>query len=212
MEALNKNGKENTIWKTINDFPTYQVNQHGVIRNAKTSYVVKQQMGAIGYLFVCLYDSEQKAHTRFVHRIVAETFVPNPEGCPIVNHIDECCVHNSADNLEWVSFKNNANHGTRNERIANGRKIPIIGFDSYGDTRFHFSSIRDASRVLGVSEASVRIAMKKHNKCKSLYWRVAFNDEALDKEREHDNNLDWIEETEQQKRQLRISKMEELYA
>ena len=114
--------KEIVIWKTIAEFPLYEVNEYGVVRNAKTHYVTAQRMNRYGYLYVQLTDGENN-NTRYVHRLVAEAFIPNPENLPVVNHIDECCVHNSADNLEWVSYKDNSNHGTRNERIVRERKL-----------------------------------------------------------------------------------------
>lgn len=189
------------MWKTIDRYPLYEVNQYGVVRNAKTHYVTKQQMNKHGYLYVELLDEEKKNNTCYVHRLVAEAFVPNPDGYPIVNHIDECCVHNSADNLEWVSYKDNSNHGTRNERIVRKRKIPVIAFDSYGDTCFRYPSRYDASRDIGVSEPSIRAAMKNHNKCKRLYWRALMEGESPDTE--HENNLNWIEQTEKIKEEIK---------
>lgn len=188
------------MWLKIKKFPLYEVNEFGVVRNAKTHYVTTQRMNEHGYLYVQLKDGE-KNNTCLVHRLVAEAFIPNPKKLPIVNHIDECCVHNSADNLEWVSYKDNSNHGTRNERIVRERKIPVIAFNSYGDTCLRYPSRYDASRDLGVSEHAVRAAMKNHNKCKKLYWRAALDNELP--EEEHENNLEWLELTEKQKEQLK---------
>lgn len=187
------------MWIKLKKYPLYEINEFGVVRNALTHYVTTQRMNRHGYLYVQLLDGE-KNNTCLVHRLVAETFIPNPENLPIVNHIDECSVHNSVDNLEWVSYKENSNHGTRNERIVRERKIAVIAFDSYGDTCLRYPSRYDASRDLGVSEHAVRAAMKNHNKCKNLFWRAAFENELP--EDEHDNNLEWIELTAKQKEQL----------
>lgn len=184
------------MWIKIKKFPIYEVNEFGVVRNAKTHYVTTQRMNKHGYLYVQLTDGE-KNNVCLVHRLVAEAFIPNPKELPIVNHIDECSVHNSADNLEWVTYKENSNHGTRNERIVRERKIAVIAFDSQGDTCLRYPSRYDASRDLGVSEHAVRAAMKNHNKCKKLYWRAVLDCESP--EQEHDNNLEWLELTETQK-------------
>ena len=82
-----------------------------------------------GYLHVGLWKNK-KEKTCKVHRLVAETFLPNPENLPEVNHKDEDKTNNfvflnedgSVDkeksNLEWKTHKDNINHGTRNERVS----------------------------------------------------------------------------------------------
>lgn len=62
-----------------------------------------------------------KYHHKLVHRIVAEAFIPNPEGHPIINHIDENPANNKAANLEWCSYKYNTNYGGAQERRTGAR-------------------------------------------------------------------------------------------
>ena len=87
------------MWKTIEQFPNFEINESGVVRNARTHYVTTQRMNRKGYLYVQLNDGE-KNHCCLVHRLVAETFIPNPENLPIVNHIDECCVYT----ILWITL------------------------------------------------------------------------------------------------------------
>ena len=75
-----------------------------------------------GYLRVELSKNGERKKCS-VHRLVAQTFIPNPENLPEVNHIDEDKTNNRVDNLEWKWHKDNCNHGTRNERIGKANKI-----------------------------------------------------------------------------------------
>lgn len=71
----------------------------GQIRNARTKRVLKGIKLNTGYLKVNLYLSQKKIVTRTIHSVVAEAFVPNPEGLPEVDHIDTNKLNNRADNL-----------------------------------------------------------------------------------------------------------------
>ena len=64
-----------------------------------------------GYAFVGLYGVGGKPKYRMVHRLVAQAFVPNLLGKPEVNHKDGNKLNNHADNLEWATRSENAQHG-----------------------------------------------------------------------------------------------------
>lgn len=72
-----------------------------------------------GYVRVNL-SKEGKVKTYKIHRLVAEAYIPNPEGLRDVNHLDENKSNNSVNNLCWCSHKDNCNYGTRNQRIKEG--------------------------------------------------------------------------------------------
>lgn len=74
-----------------------------------------------GYFAVDLYkDTKRKRH--YLHRLLAETFIPNPNNLPYINHKDENPSNNSLDNLEWCSSKYNNNYGTKNLRMVATRR------------------------------------------------------------------------------------------
>ena len=126
------------IWRTpiVNGEPyeNYQVSNLGRIlslnyRNTGKADLMNLGTNTNGYLKVNLRKN-RKRKTCSVHRLVAETFLPNPENKHQVNHKDEDKTNNfvflnedgsinkEKSNLEWKTPKENSNHGTRNERIA----------------------------------------------------------------------------------------------
>ena len=58
----------------------------------------------------------------YVHRLVAEAFIPNPENKPIINHKDENRLNNTVENLEWCDVRYNVTYGTGIQRGSNTRK------------------------------------------------------------------------------------------
>ena len=111
-------------WKNIAGYEgLYEVSNMGRVRSLNYNRrigkikVLKPQNNGQGYLVVKL--SKNREGKRFkVHRLVAQTFIPNPFGKPQVNHKDENKTNNNVENLEWVTAKENNNYGTRTERAA----------------------------------------------------------------------------------------------
>ena len=81
---------------------------------------LKQSVHTKGYKTVCL-TKDGKTKTLFVHRLVAEAFIPNVDNLPMVNHKDEDKTNNFVDNLEWCDAEYNNTYGTKTIRQA--RKI-----------------------------------------------------------------------------------------
>lgn len=65
----------------------------------------------------CRYTGQHTNH--YVHRVVAETWLPNPHNMPEVNHKDGIRNHNAVANLEWTTRKRNARHAVANGLIWN---------------------------------------------------------------------------------------------
>jgi hypothetical protein len=97
------------IWKTINGFDDYQVSNLGRVKSFKRG---KEKILADrkrkGYLSVCLSNINIKYVTN--HRLVAESFLPNINNKPCINHINGIKHDNRVENLEWVTHSENTQH------------------------------------------------------------------------------------------------------
>ena len=95
----------------------YVITNDGKIFNKKRGNELKPQLNGKGYLRVYI---GKKLY--FVHRLVAEKYIPNPENKPQVNHKDGNKLNNCVNNLEWVSNKENRKHALKNNLHLFGEK------------------------------------------------------------------------------------------
>ena len=86
-------------------------NQHGVTKAHIEECIMKPGMNGAGYLQVPLSNNGMKRMCQ-VHRLVAETFLDNPESLPEVNHINGNRLDNRLENLEWCNRRGNAAHAS----------------------------------------------------------------------------------------------------
>ena len=118
------------IWKDYKDYEgLYQASNLGrmrsldrwVSKNGSMQFIkgriLKLRTDKCGYLHVVL-SKNNKVKAYLVHRIIAETFLPNTDNLPQVNHKDENKLNNVVSNLEWCTHEYNVNYGTRNERMS----------------------------------------------------------------------------------------------
>ena len=87
----------------------YIVNSDGTIYSNKSNKLLKPQKKGRGYLGVLLRVGG-KVLQRYVHRLVAEKYLPNPHNLPEVNHIDGDITNNDVSNLEWCDRQHNVDH------------------------------------------------------------------------------------------------------
>ena len=99
----------------------YFATEDGRIWSEKSHKFLSMSMRGM-YLRVTLFLNDKTRKSFAVHRLIAETFIPNPLNLPQINHIDENKLNNNVNNLEWVTVRQNANHATRNERISKKNK------------------------------------------------------------------------------------------
>ena len=114
------------LWEPIAEAPGYMVSVRGEIlgRRGRLMALCKNRGG---YMTVSPYIGGKTIY-RQVHRLVAQAFIPNPGGLPVVHHIDGDRANNFAENLEWVSYQENAQrvaHPAANNRRRSRRVVEL---------------------------------------------------------------------------------------
>lgn len=142
----------------------YYATTDGKIWSSKTNKFLTPCFNGQGYYIVCLHY-EGKGHPIKVHRLIAETFLPNPNNLPIVNHKDEDKTNNNVENLEWCDSQYNNTYGSKKEREAQTKMengilgIPIGMYDkNTGELLKTFISMAEAARYLNRQGAQSRIS------------------------------------------------------
>ena len=197
------------IWKDVQGYEgLYQVSNLGRIKSLgrfvdklKCHYwqeekILKLRKRVDGYLNVIL-SKKGKTKTFSVHRLVAMTFISNPENKPEVDHINAIKTDNSVNNLRWASHKENMNNsltiaflsisklGENNplygkklseetkrkisDRLS-GKNSPKAHKVKNIDTNEIFNTVKEASIKYNVSHSAIVQAIKKNRKCSGCHW------------------------------------------
>lgn len=169
------------IWKNIKDFEIYQVSNLGNVRryNKANEYdkrikkytYLKFQTTKRGYLQVSLYKNG-KQYRKTIHRLVAETFIPNYNNYSQVNHINEIKSDNKVENLEWCDNWYNSHFGNHIENARIGHFKKINQYDLNNNFIKQWNSIIEASNTLKIDTSSISKVCKNKRKTAGGYvWK-----------------------------------------
>lgn len=159
------------MWKDIEFNDKYEVNDEGIVRRKENKHVLKGCITS-GYRSVKLTFSNSRQQRFYVHRLVAQHFIPNEDNKKtFVNHKDGNKLNNCVENLEWVTPRENNLHyyqkikTEKNKRKQGGRAIPVIQCSLDHKELGYFPSIKKASEATGIS--IVQIARCVHGEIQS---------------------------------------------
>lgn len=154
--------------KKIDGYENYYISKNGNVFSGDKKL---KQYENQGHLFVYLYkDTNRKKF--FVHRLVAKSFLPNPNHYPVVNHKDENPRNNDVSNLEWCTHKYNTNYGTCIKRRSDSCKKKVLQIDDSGNVIASFNGIVDAAKYLGLDSSSItKAALGKRKKVGGFFWK-----------------------------------------
>ena len=117
------------IWKDIKGYEgKYQISNYGNVKSLINNIILKPLNGE--YLRVILYKNKI-AKTFYIHRLVGQNFISNSNNYKYINHKDENKHNNRVENLEWCTFKENMNYGTKQNRESKIKtKYHIAQYDN----------------------------------------------------------------------------------
>ncbi len=158
-------------WRDVKGFESlYKVSNMGQVMN-KHGDIMHQANNGVGYLQVQLSKDGKSKHF-YVHRIVANAFIENPENKPQINHKDGNKQNNNVDNLEWCTNRENSIHAcTRSPR----RKKGVVQLDAKTFQEIKkFQTIQQAERQTGIRHERISGACRETKHTAGGYlWRYA---------------------------------------
>lgn len=173
------------IWEPIVGFPGYSVSMSGMVssHNGRTFKILKPYQTRYGHLIVDLRRDGIKYH-KYVHRLVAEAFIPNPYRLPLVRHLNGDPTDNDIDNLAWGTQTDNMRDAIDNgsfkffsaadrERAMRKRRTPVKAINLDTGAEIVFESQQEAARKLNVNQSDIsNVLNKKRNR--SHRWTFAY--------------------------------------
>lgn len=166
-------------WKSIKGFDDYFINKNGQVKSTKRcrgtqERILKPSKNQQGYITYNLMRGG-KVFRKPLHRLLMETFIPNKDNLPCINHIDGNILNNSLDNLEWCTYGYNEKEayrlGLKQSRI---KPKQVVQLSKDYKIENVFESVQQIEKTLGYSSGNVvQVCNKKRKSAYGYIWRYA---------------------------------------
>lgn len=159
--------------------PQYWISNKGRAYSEQSKKFIHGTPLKNGHVDVSLNHDGTRSH-RYIHRMIAEAFIPNPHNYPIVRHLDSDPSNNCISNLAWGTQLHNMHDCIEANRFryftpediakANTvRRTPLVAIRLSDKRREHFVSQQEASRVLGIDQSSINAVLNGRRKTAKGY-------------------------------------------
>lgn len=163
------------LWKDIKGYEgLYQVSNLGRVKslpknNRFSEKILKHGIMKNGYCFVVLVKGTKKT-LHYLHRLVAEAFIPNPHNYKEINHRNEVKTENFVENLEWCSHKHNIRTYwiSRNKTKKQGKRR-ILMFDGIHKLGTYYINQNEAASDLRITNNTIINSIYGHHKSRYGY-------------------------------------------
>lgn len=175
-------------WKDINGYEgLYQISSFGNVKSLNR--VVDRGFSKLplkgkilkpnnngGYLYVIL-SKHCVTKTAFIHKLVAEAFIPNPDNLPCVNHKDENSQNNYVDNLEWCTYSYNNSYNGLAKKKGKLKQKTVLQYDLNGSFIREWKNSEVASKYYGITTRAIYNCCQGRTKTSGGYkWTYKKND------------------------------------
>lgn len=153
------------VWKPVPGYDgLYEISNHGKVKSLERKMPYQNSFRAVperilktniingGYVQVTLQKGRRRK-SLLVHRLVAESFIQNPQNLPQVNHIDGNKLNNRSDNLEWCTAKENISHALENRLRSAAAPVDMLSIN--GVLLRTFRSAREAEKQTGINHVHI---------------------------------------------------------
>lgn len=193
IQSIALSGEE---WRDVVGWDRYMISSFGRIASKFAEYNHQDKIymkravllnpthngGNPGYLTIMLSDGKGMVKRRSIHRLVATTFIPNPDNLPQVNHKDENSRNNHVDNLEWCDQKYNNAYGTCRKRGSEKRRYTakkrkeVVQLTLSKEFVAKYDSIAFASEATGIPRTTIDGAILYNRPAHGLYYWMCLSD------------------------------------